>query len=322
MLGRPAQIAGKHHGRHIAAMSDAGELSDGELLRLLIDADDEGLAAGQEPRRRDFENVRRVMNQLHPGAGYVLAGKLTPPLVRRVQRLNRRLYRPEDIRTGGVHMGAFMFRDLFARLSIPVIFGEVNLDPLEHIDLSDFQKEWLQHSPAEYARLGDQFIDLMDFGYGVMEMGHSRDIGDQAHTLLGLARFHFQAAGATMTGAYDLGGAVQSALLATELTLKAGLAANGVSEDRLKQEFGHDFGKAAKALGQFEVAFDTDRVLRVLETYPAYVPNRYAGEQPGRIQAGHLVMGAQYVAAEVTRQLTDRNLRRDGGMDQPRSYPE
>lgn len=287
----------------------------------MIEADDEGLAAGEEPRQREFENLRRVMNRLKPGAAYVLAGEMTPPLVRQIQTIGRQLYRPEDIRVGGVHMGAFMFRDLFARLSVPICFGTVNVDPLEHLDLSNLQKDWLQHTPAEYARLGDQFIDLMDFGYGVMEMGHTRDIGDHAKTLLGLARFHFQAAAATITGAYDLGGAVQSALLGTELTLKAGLAANGVSENRLKSDYGHNLKKAAKALGGHEAGFETDRVLRVLGTFPAYVPNRYAGEQPGRIEAGHIVMGAQYVAAEVTRQLTDRNLRADGGMPEPRRYP-
>ncbi len=302
-------------------MPDRDDPTDNDLLRLLIETDDEGIAAGEEPRRRELENLRRVMNRIRPGASYILAGQHTPPLVKRIQALGGRLYRPEDIRVGGVHMGAFMFRDLFARLSIPVIFGTVNLDPLEHLDLSDFQKDWLKHTPAEYARLGDQFIDLMDFGYGVMEMGHSRDIGDQAKSLLGLARFHFQAAAATITGAYDLGGAIQSALLGTELALKAGLAANGVPEDRLKLEYGHNFWKAAKALGEVEAGFDSERVLRVLDTFPAYVPNRYAGEQPGRIEAGHIVMGAQYVAAEVTRQLTDRNLRADGGMTEPRRYP-
>lgn len=302
-------------------MRDADEPTDNELLHLLIEADDEGLAAGEEPRQREFENLQRVMNRLKPGAAYVLAGEMTPPLVRRIQALGRRLYRPEDIRVGGVHMGAFMFRDLFARLSVPICFGTVSIDPLEHLDLSDFQKDWLQHTPAEYGRLGDQFIDLMDFGYGVMEMGHSRDIGDHAKTLLSLARFHFQAAAATITGAYDLGGAAQSALLGTELSLKAGLAANSVPEDRLKTEFGHNFRKVAEALGEVEAGFETVRVVRVLDTFPAYVPNRYAGEQPGRTEAGHIVMGAQYIAAEVTRQLTDRDLRRDGGMAEPRRYP-
>src|SRR5690349_2562834 len=101
------------------AMTKQPDPTDDELVRLLILADDAGFAAGEEPKRREFENVRRVMEQLRPGSAYVIAGQHTPPLVRRIQALSRQLYRPEDIRVGGVHMGAFMFRDLFARLSVP-----------------------------------------------------------------------------------------------------------------------------------------------------------------------------------------------------------
>jgi hypothetical protein len=295
-------------------------ITDNDLFALVIAADEEGLRAGEDPKQRAFMTIRRVMQQLRPG-GYVLAGIGAPPEIDRIQGIIHNLYRPQDISVGGVHMGAFMFRDVFARLSVPIGFGTFRLDPLEHVDLSNTQKDWLRTRPADYAMLCDQFLDIFDFGYGLMDLGHTRKVGKDCHTFMGLAHFQLQAAAATIAGAYDLRGAVQSALLATELALKGGLAANGVSADTLKLDFGHQHSKMAAALAELEPAFDVRRVARVLGGFPAFVPNRYSADQPGRIETGHIVMGAQYAAAEVMRLLTNRDLRASGGATHPRSYP-
>lgn len=289
------------------------------MLRLIIIADDEGLVAGEDPKQRSFQNVIRVMRNLRPD-GFILSGIGVPAEVEQINRLLSQLYRPNDIGVGGVHLGAFMFRDVFCRLSVPIVFGNFGLDALNQTDLSLGQKKWLLSLGNERARLNDQFLDLFDFGYGVMEINHTRKVGTECENLLGLAHFQLESAAATVTGAYDLRGAVQSALLAVELALKSCLAANGVSLTTLKQEFGHSLSKMVFAIREQESHFDAERVLRTLKTFPQYVPNRYSSSQPARVETGHIVMGAQYIGSEVTRQLTDRNLRLQNACD-ARSYP-
>jgi hypothetical protein len=136
-------------------------------------------------------------------------------------------------------------------------------------------------------------------------------------------RSHVQieAAAATATGAYDFRGTVQSALLGTELALKAGLAAHGVSDKELRLRFGHDLPKAAQHLQSLESAFDVGRVKRVVCAFPPYVSSRYVGAQPTRMETGHILMGAQYVASEVTRRFSNRNLREDHPSMPERTYP-
>lgn len=302
-------------------MKDIGEnLSEADLLTMVAAADDEGLAIGEEPKTRSFQALIRVLQRIDPGGTHVLAGKGAPPIVNRIHAAVRHLYRAEDIQAGAVHLGMYMFRDFFCRVHVPIVFGSPELEPIVHIDLSEMQKRWLYSIPGAWAAYHDQFFDLWDFGYGAMELGHSRPIPDETQSYIGMCRFHLQAASAVLTGAYDYRGATQSALISVELALKGGLLDQGEAPTRLKS-IGHDLAKLTQEYGQRCVGFDVARVGRVVATFPSYVPNRYAAHQPSRIEAGEIVMRAQYVASEVTRQLTDRNIRRDNEHIEPRSYP-
>jgi hypothetical protein len=74
--------------------------------------------------------------------GYVsfaFTGPGAPPVVETIVRLHRSLYRPSDLAIGGIHGGIFMFRDVFARLSIPLAFGRVAIDHFTLTDLSRMQ---------------------------------------------------------------------------------------------------------------------------------------------------------------------------------------
>jgi hypothetical protein len=67
--------------------------------------------------------------------------------------------------------------------------------------------------------------------------------------------------------------------------------------------------------------FDVDRVVRTLKRLPPYVENRYSAEQPSRTETGHIVMGAQYVAGEVMRQITGYSIRAATEPPSERTYP-
>lgn len=113
-----------------------------KVVDLLIEADDEGLALREEPKQRAFMNITRVMAKLGVD-GYVLAGSGQPVEIDLIRELQKHMFREADIGTGAVHFGAFMFRDLFARFSIPVVFGRCAIEPLTHIDFSESQLRWM-----------------------------------------------------------------------------------------------------------------------------------------------------------------------------------
>lgn len=293
--------------------------SDQELLRLVIAADDEALAEGHDPSDRAWRVPQAVMGQIGFDS-YVMAGLGTPPELEKLRAIHASLYRRSDTGVGGVHMGAFMFRDVFAKIEVPMIFGSVGIDPTTLTDLSPNQVQWLMSRPTDFAAFVDQFIDLFDFGYGLMEIGADRPVPVEARDLLGLAHFQLQAAAAVVSGAFDLRGAVQSALIGCELALKGGLAAAG-GDEKARRKLGHDLPGLARWLGALEPGFEARRAVPALEALPAFVENRYATAQPDRRETGRILMTGQYIAGEVMRSLSPRNLRASLSPVTVRSWP-
>lgn len=297
-------------------------ITDQALIEALKRADDEGIRLGEEPSARSLLNIGRALQEF----GYkefVLMGRDTPPIAERAHELNNMLFVPKELKTGGMHLGAFLFRDMFCRLYAPVAFGNCQFDFWQMLDLSDFQKEWLAENPEDLARFTDQAADILDLGYGCHEFGHQRNIDLRARDLIWRAHAQLEAAAATATSAYDFRGTIQSALLGTELALKAGLAALGVSDAELsnKKKIGHNLVAAAIRLGGLCPSFDADRVQRVVNIFPDFVASRYNLPSPSRTETGHILMGAQYVASEVTRQFSDRDSRKDNPPMSNRRYP-
>lgn len=291
-----------------------------KLQELACEADNEGLLLGEAPNQRAFINVLRMLKRLGI-EDVALTGAQAPDIVKRIFQTNDRLFRLSDQREVGVHLGFFMFRDLFCRFHVPMIYGSPWVDFWMLLDLSEDQKRWMATDEEAMARFEDQAIDLFDFGYGFMEFGRTREVTDQSKGLIYRAHVQLEAAAATATGAYDYRGTLQNALLGAELALKAGLSCVGYNDSDLRLKIGHDLLKAASALGACETAFDADRVIRAVRTFPNLVQSRYGGPQPDRREMGHILMKAQFIASEVTRTFTDRNKRAAEIGSKPRSFP-
>ena len=283
------------------------EMSDEELRELVALADEEALAEGASPFQRGIPVLVSVMKKLGH-ATFVFAGHATSPLVQKIIAIHQSMYRPSDLGIGGIHGGIFMFRDVFARIDVPVILGRVAVKPLEMTDLSESQLKWLSFRPADLKMFYDQFSDIFDFAGVIAPFAGYKVPPKEALDLFRLASFQLQAAAAALSVAFDFRGAIQSALIGAELALKAGLAANGVDE-KARRKHSHDLASAAKAFAVDSSRFDRQRVLATINKLPAYVENRYSPEQPGRLETGHIVMGAQYIAGEVVRQVAGFSIR-------------
>lgn len=295
------------------------EISDRDLLTLILAADDEALAEGDEPKQRTLSVLPKVMQKLGY-TSFIMAGAAALPIVKRIVDLHGKLYRSVDVGVGGVHGGVFMFRDIFVRVSIPIIYGSVSIDPIALGEFSPNQVRWLHSRPKEFHAYLDQFTDIMDFAGAIAPFAGYASLSKAPLEVLWLSAFQLQAAAAALTAAFDFRGAVQSALIGAELALKSGLTFVGAN-DKQKRDHGHNLGSAAKTFSRTQTGFDLDRVLSAITKLPAYVANRYSPAQPSRIETGHIVMGAQYIAAEVVRQMTGYSFRSAMIGAPQRSYP-
>lgn len=283
-------------------MSTGDDKSDEDLLQLILEAEEESFAQGHDLKQRSWSVPSLVMKRLGY-LGYVMSGHGSPPVLERIHALHRSLYRPKDFAVGGMHGGIFMFRDVFCRFYIPIGFGRFAIKPLELTDMSPNQLKWLASRPDNLNRYIDQFANVFDFAGGTYGLGDYKQPPKEAKDFFHLAGFQLQAAAATLSVAFDFGGAVQSAILGAELALKGGLVAASENPDTLKDKFGHNKEKAATALATAFPAFDNAGVQAALKLMPHYVENRYSPHQPGRRETGEIAMAAQFVAGEVMRSV-------------------
>lgn len=294
-------------------------ISDEHLLFIVGETDKELFSQGVDIRRRTWEVAGVVMRRFGYES-FVMAGLGKPPLLTRIEDLMQQMYRPQDFASGG-HIGVYMYRDIFAKISVPWVFGKAGFNPVDFVDLTPIQRLILQTEPDLIECYLDQFNDVADIQYGYMEAKKPFSDIELLMRFAGLAKLHLHGASAVLTGGYDFRGAVQSALLATELALKAGAAGQGLTEAKIKHQFGHKLNELAAFVGESWPDFDAARVQRVLSTQPLYVLNRYADEQPSRLAVGHIVMGAQFIVSEVIRQISDRRFRAGMNPVFPRRYP-
>src|SRR6266404_193378 len=185
------------------------DISNSELLKLIMVEDDKLLSEGLPPKGRPLKIVGRVMNKL----GFqnpVIFGSGASPLAKRISDIHESLYRTSDLAIGGMHGGVFMFRDVFARFYIPIFYGTVKIDPFQLTDLTANQLIWLGQRPDDRKMFVDQFIDVFDFAMGTVNKGDSKSPLPEARDIFLLSAFQLQAAAATLSLAFDFRGAVQS----------------------------------------------------------------------------------------------------------------
>lgn len=275
---------------------------DNELFRMVLAAEDEADAQGMDPKQRSFWVPQRVMRALGYES-FVMAGIGKPEALNRIERLHERLYREKDVGVGGLHGGAFMFRGIATWIYIPIIYGQVNIDAFEFCDLNDMQKRWLASREESLNAYIETFSDLFDFAGGIGNLADYQHPPEAAMPLLGLSAFHLQSSAATLCSAFDPRGCVQSAILASELVLKAAAAGAGATEKDLKG-LGHKMSAIADAAKEGWPGFEADRVGQLIAALPPYVENRYSGSQPTRREAGAIVMAAQGIAGSTMRAIT------------------
>lgn len=295
-----------------------------DLNQIIPEVDDELLAEGVLPFQRPLEACKRIADRL--GVCFQIGGR-PDPLVEAVHSAYGDLYRRSDLVMPPLHVGVVMFRDVFVALRVPLIYGAPRINPADLLlDLSAVQRGWLFHNREDALRFYDQWIDLFDFVLGFQDRPQLPNNQAKAYEFWGIAKRQLEGAAATLIGSFDQQSVIQNSCIAVELLLKGALLTLGETEERLKSRFGHKLPRLAEELSDRLPSVDRERLKLVVEGMPELVASRYDGARKSRIELGHIVMGAQFVAGEMLRQFTERNHRSGCGGDPEwdlsrRSYP-
>lgn len=109
-------------------------------------------------------------------------------------------------------------------------------------------------------------------------------------------------------GSIDKYTVIQNSVIAMELLLKGALLVNGITEAEVKK-CGHDMNILVEKACKIMPNADHTRLKMVIDRAPKLVERRYQIKNYKRTELGQIMMDAQYVAGEVLRQFTDRDVR-------------
>jgi len=281
-----------------------------DLLKLVIEVDDELIQEGAEPFQRPLLACLKIAERLKPGSSSILQHD---PLSSAVNQIYSELYRPSDLHMPPMHVGAFMFRDVFFPLRIPLICGSPAINPVDFLtDVPDIPKRWLFDNQQTGLALFDQVIDLMDFAYGLDDLEKIGKLPDKTVEWWYLAKQQLEAAAATVLGSFNKYAVIQNCCLSTELLLKGGLLAKKIDEKTLKsQRYGHNLENLVNKAADHLPTLDRETLIFVVQQFPNYVESRYEAKNFSRSDLGKFLMNAQFISGEVLRQFSDRNFRAD-----------
>jgi hypothetical protein len=282
-----------------------------DWTRLIIAVDDELIQEGHLPSERPFAAYRRIKERLRPHDMY--AHMQHDPIFQVVDQTYKELYRSSDLHLPPMHVGAFMFRDVFFPLRIPVVYGVCTINPTDLLgDMPEIQKRWLFDDQQTGLTFFDQFIDLEDFVYGLDDLDRGGNLPDKTLEWWHLAKNQLEAAAATVLGSFNQYAVIQNCCISIELLLKGALFAKGIDEKTLasgKQGYGHDLKNLVNKTADHLPMFDREAVLFVVEQLPDYVKSRYEAKDSSRVKLGQFLMYSQFIGGEVLRQFSDRNIR-------------
>lgn len=283
-------------------------ISDGaiDLQALVMEIDTVLIEEGYEPFQRPVHACSRIANKL--GISFTIGDK-KDELVDTVHFIYESLYRKDDLYMPPMHIGTVMFRDIFLPLKIPVILGRVAVDPVESLHgVPENTIKWIFHRDEMASKFTDQWIDLFDFVYGLDDISKLPKQPAQAIEFWQLAKQQLEGAAATLLGSIDKSTVIQNSIIAMELLLKGALLARGESEARLKR-YGHKMAGLADQACELMPDADRARLKLVIARTPQLIERRYQAKNYKRTEIGQIMMDAQFVAGEVLRQFSDRDIR-------------
>jgi hypothetical protein len=208
-----------------------------------------------------------------------------------------------------MHIGTVMFRDIFLPLKIPVVHGQVEVDPIKFLrGVPENTIKWIFRSDDTASTFVDQWIDLFDYVYGLDDVSKLQIHAAQAIEFWQLAKQQLEGAAATLLGSIDKYTVIQNSIIAMELLLKGVLLVRGEPEANLKKH-GHKMGSLVDRACELMPDADHDRLKLVINRTPPLVERRYQAKDYKRTELGQIMMDAQFVAGEVLRQFSDRDMR-------------
>lgn len=272
-----------------------------DLRRLDLKYAEEGIHLHQRPYRAATEIL----------GSDVLFGVGANPEVKRIMNAYAAMIPEVDTNWPGAGIGFAASVDQVRKLTFPVVYGKVSLQPWQVAGFTSAE-EWWNWCRQDRAIAGDvafSVADLHDFTNGLSEIEHAIPA---ATTLWRMALSNIEDIANTLPTSCSHDSVIQPICMVAELSMKASLVHDGVDLDALRKdknsERGHKLSFFAIRMSEGRPHRDDARVQAIANALPGYVKSRYEPAGLKRLQVVKLALGVQFIAASSLRRLTGADL--------------
>lgn len=238
-----------------------------------------------------------------------------------VMAIYRELYPSDNFFMPPLLVGGVGFRDRFYLARVNIGYGRFAVNPLSQIEVPEsLLAQVFRENPDQGWRAFYGVADLYDFGYGIEDLrGHSADAAALWHN----ARAAMETTARILSTGAAVDATVQTICLTAELAMKGMLAHIGWSEPQ-RRALHHRLGDIAAAVAREQPRATDTNLIATARTFPDYVQTRYTPHGLTRLTLIELAMKAQYIAADVLRRVSARDLANQLAQDPQvpaRSFP-
>lgn len=264
-----------------------------DLRRLDLKYAEEGIHRHQRPFRAAVELL---------GSGFVM-GVGGNPEVKRIINAYAAMMPEVETSWPGAGIGLIASVDQVRKTIVPVVFGQIALQPWQMVDFSSAEEwwNWCRQDRAIAAEVAHAGADLHDFtaGFNEVERGNA-----DAVALWQMARSNLEDVANTLPTTFSHDSVIQPVCMVAELSMKAALVWDGVDPESFRRgKDGHNLVVLAQRMAAARPHRDDMRVQAVVANLPPYVASRYKPAGLKRLQVVRLALGVQFIAASSLRRI-------------------
>lgn len=257
--------------------------------------------AGMEQRRRPWEAISRYSREFN------VSVDLSSALAKEIFKWFETHSKPGVHLTGSLYESIYFFDSQFWQVSIPIIYGSVQLDALDC--LSQMPSQLKQELMSDKKQAWDYVIywaDCVDYGLGIDDLRKISSLDENGIQFLMSADQELRAATSILSQLRSDSRAILTCRMAVEIFLKAYIALKqGLTEHQAKS-IGHNLNKGLDKFIQVSGYSHWEAVRPKLSIFPE-IHDRYKEQDVTleRLWDGFTL--AQSIGALIIREHTDRN---------------
>lgn len=236
-----------------------------DLRRLDLKYAEDGIHVHQRPFRAAMELL---------GSAFVM-GVGGNPEVKRIMDAYAAMVPEVDASWSGAAVGFAASVDRVRKLTFPVVFGQVSLQPWQMAGFSSAEEwwNWCRQDRTIAGEVAFAVADLHDLTRGLNEVEQGNPA---AITLWRMARSNLEDVANTLPTTFSHNSVIQPICMVAELSMKAALVWDGVEPDSFRKgKDGHNLSSLARRMSDARPHRDDPSVQVVVGGLPPYVESRY-----------------------------------------------